>query len=156
VHDLAFTPRAITTETCNTTTENGHVFLDPMQGLYLCRNGNLEIISDTGNSTPLQEMTLAKDGDVINKPTCATGTNTVPQIFVSPAIASVDGTSSVATNVPPIDAFQAYAVNTSPTTWTVHLRLLPMMMSPTDTVDWINPDANHGRIIVSTTCAKGS
>ncbi|MBF0482504.1 MAG: shufflon system plasmid conjugative transfer pilus tip adhesin PilV [Desulfovibrionaceae bacterium] len=146
LHDLQFTPRTMTTEDCADPAMNGHVFLDPNFGLYICRNGSKEVVSDTGNSTPLSAMTLAKDGDVITKPICPPGTNTTAQIFVTPAIASAGA------NAPPINAFQAYATNTDSTTWTVHLRLLTTY----DNLGWVNPGANYGKIIVCTTCAKGS
>ena len=74
-------------ETC-TEADEGKMFLDEDQGMYLCRNNQLVLLADTGNATLFQNATLAKDGDKISKPLCAPATGTTPQIFVAPAIAS--------------------------------------------------------------------
>ena len=144
LHEAQFTPRTLTTEKCDATTE-GRMILDAEQGFYICRNGTMEILADSGNSTLLKGAFLAVDGDVIDKPVCAAGTNTVPQIFVSPTIAAAGA------EAPPITSFQAWASDMSPTQWQVHLRLL----TTDDNLGWVNPAPNYGRILVYTTCAKG-
>ncbi|MGE4293562.1 MAG: shufflon system plasmid conjugative transfer pilus tip adhesin PilV [Desulfovibrio sp.] len=145
VYEVQFTARTLDSEVCDSTTE-GRVFLDTNQGLYLCRNGKMEVLADTGNSTLFKNATLARDGDLIDKPSCPPGTDTSPQIFVAPAIAAAGA------DAPPITAFQSWATSSSTTQWQVHLRLL----TTNDALGWVNPAANYGRIMVYTTCAKGS
>ncbi|EHJ48819.1 shufflon domain protein [Solidesulfovibrio carbinoliphilus subsp. oakridgensis] len=145
VHELQFTVRTLDGETCDESTE-GRTFLDKDQGLYLCRNGKLEVIGDSGNSFLLKNATLAKDGDLITKPVCAPGTETAPQIFVAPSLAAAGA------EAPPITAFQAWAISKSETEWEVHLRLL----TTDDNLGWINPGSDYGRIMVCTLCGKGN
>lgn len=144
LHDVQFMPRTLSTETCDAASE-GRMFLDPAQGFYICRNGQMEIVADSGNSVFLKGAFLAVDGQMVDKPQCAPGTNTVPQIFVSPTIAAAGA------EAPPITSFQAWATDVSATQWQVHLRLL----TTDDNLGWVNPPANYGRIVVYTTCAKG-
>ena len=81
VSDLQFEPREITSESCSSTDEQGRIFLDSLQGLYLCRNNSLEIIGDSGNTALMKNATVAKNGDRITKPSCAPGTGLTPTIF---------------------------------------------------------------------------
>ncbi|KAF0232597.1 MAG: hypothetical protein FD177_2375 [Desulfovibrionaceae bacterium] len=143
VQEVQFTARALGTETCDADTE-GRVFLDVNQGLYICRNGKMEVLADTGNSTLLKSATLAKDGDLVTKPVCPPGTSTVPEIFVAPSIVSAGA------EAPPLTAFQAWATSVSTTQWRVNLRLL----TTDDNLSWVNPASDFARIIVCTTCAK--
>lgn len=145
VQEVQFIARTLGTETCDADTE-GRVFLDTNQGLYICRNGQMEILADTGNSTLLKNATLARNGDVIEKPTCPPGTNTVPEIFVAPSI------TAAGAEAPPLTAFQAWATSLNATQWRVNLRLL----TTDDNLGWVNPAPDYARIIVCTTCAKGS
>ncbi len=46
------------------------------------------MIADTGNSTMFKIAAIAKDGDLIDKPSCPPETNTTPKIYVSPTIAA--------------------------------------------------------------------
>ena len=57
-------------QTCSDADE-GKMFLDELQGMYLCRNGMLVLMADTGNSTQFKMSTLASHGDRIDKPYCA-------------------------------------------------------------------------------------
>ncbi|MDQ7830645.1 MAG: shufflon system plasmid conjugative transfer pilus tip adhesin PilV [Desulfovibrionaceae bacterium] len=146
VSEIQFTPRSYSSgETCNSDDE-GKVFLDSDQGVYICRNGHMEIVADSGNSSLLKTATLAKSGDTIAKPTCPPGTDTTPQIFVSPAIAAA-GQSA-----PPMTSFQAWAVSLNATQWRVYLR----MLTTDDSLGWVYPEADYGRILVCTLCAKDS
>ena len=145
VQEVQFTARTLGTETCDADSE-GRVFLDTNQGLYICRNGQMEILADTGNSTLLKNATLARNGDVIEEPTCPPGTNTVPEIFVAPSI------TAAGAEAPPLTAFQAWATSLNATQWRVNLRLL----TTDDNLGWVNPAPDYARIIVCTTCAKGS
>jgi hypothetical protein len=60
--------------------------------------------------------------------------------------------SAAGAEAPPLTAFQAWATSLNPTQWRVNLRLL----TTDDTLGWVNPMSDYGRIIVCTTCAKGS
>lgn len=144
VGSVQYVSRTVTNgETCSNDDE-GKMFLDEMQGMYLCRNGQLVLMADTGNSTQFKMSTVANNGDRIDKPSCAPGTGTVPQIYVAPAIASSGAKS------PPMAALQAWATSVSSTQWQVHLRVL----NTTNENSWVYPDANYGRVMVFTTCAK--
>lgn len=147
VQEVHFTPRELTSETClaelDAETE-GRVFLDQKHGLYICRNGAMEIVADSGNSILLREASLTKDGDLIDKPICAPGSGTVPNIFVAPSIVSAGYES------PPMVAVQAWATSHSDTQWQIHLRLL----TTDKNLGWINPGENYGRATVMTTCVK--
>ncbi len=142
VHQIQFTEREISTESCTEEEEQGRVFLDGEQGLYICRNNSLEMIGDTGNATLLKNATLASNGDTIEKPTCPPNTNTVPMIFVAPSIASSGS------EAPSLSSFQAWATSLNDTEWQVHLRLLTADQS------WVYPTENYGRIMVMSMCAR--
>lgn len=144
VGSVQYVSRTVTDgESCSDEDE-GKMFLDELQGMYLCRNGQLVLMADTGNSTQFKMSTVANNGDRIDKPSCAPGTGTVPQIYVAPAIASSGAKS------PPMAALQAWATSVSSTQWQVHLRVL----NTTNENSWVYPDANYGRVMVFTTCAK--
>ncbi len=145
IYEAQFTSRTIGSEACDSSTE-GVIFLDNEQGLYLCRNGSLEIVADTGNSTLFKSTAVAQDGELIAKPSCAPSTNTTPQIFVAPAIVAIGS------QAPPITSFQVWATSASDTQWQVHMRLL----TTDDTLGWVNPASDYGRIMVYTTCSKQS
>ena len=130
-------------ETC-TEADEGKMFLDEDQGMYLCRNNQLVLLADTGNSTQFKTSTFVNNGDKVAKPSCAPGTDTVPQIYVAPAIVS-SGEQS-----PSMASIQAWATSVSDTEWQVHLRVLNTSSSDA----WIYPDSNYGRVMVFTTCAK--
>lgn len=144
VGSVQYVSRTVTDgESCSAQDE-GKMFLDQLQGMYLCRNGQLVLMADTGNSTQFKMSTVANNGDRIDKPSCAPGTGTTPQIYVAPAIASSGAKS------PPMAALQAWATSVSSTQWQVHLRVL----NTTNEDSWVYPDANYGRVIVFTTCSK--
>ncbi|MGE4538392.1 MAG: shufflon system plasmid conjugative transfer pilus tip adhesin PilV [Desulfovibrio sp.] len=145
IYETQFTSRTIGSETCDSSTE-GVMFLDNNQGLYLCRNGQMEMVADTGNSTMFKIATIAKDGDLVDKPSCPPETNTTPKIYVSPTIAAAGASA------PPITSFQVWATSSSDTQWQVHLRIL----TTDDTLGWVNPASDYGRIMVYATCAKWS
>ena len=130
-------------ESCSVEDE-GKMFLDELQGMYLCRNGQLVLMADTGNSTQFKMSTVANNGDRIDKPSCAPGTGTVPQIYVAPAIASSGAKS------PPMAALQAWATSVSSSQWQIHLRVLNTSNSDA----WVYPTPEYGRVMVFTTCVK--
>lgn len=149
VSAMQFVEREISSETCVNTEDQGRIFLDKKRGLYLCRNNSLEIIGDSGNSTLVKNVTVAFNGDEIDKPQCAPETNTVPTIFTSPAIAAAGPVS------PPMSSIQTWATNVSDAKWQVHLRVLTDDRSISyDDSGWVYPPADFHRITVLTTCAK--
>ena len=148
VQSVQFVEREITTETCTAAEDQGRVFLDRIQGLYICRNGSLEIIGDSGNSTALKSAVVAKNGERIAKPSCAPSTGTVPAIYTSPSLAEAGP------DAPPLTAFQTWAVSASDTEWQVYLRVQTGDSSLGDADGWIYPAENYGRILVFTTCAR--
>ena len=144
VGSVQYVSRTVTDgESCSTEDE-GKMVLDELQGMYLCRNGMLVLMADTGNSTQFKMSTVANNGDRIAKPSCAPGTGTSPQIYVAPAIAS-SGSQS-----PAMSALQAWATSVSATEWQVHLRVLNTSNSDA----WVYPTPEYGRVMVFTTCTK--
>lgn len=122
---------------CSAASE-GRVFLDADQGLYVCRKGKPELISDSGNSQPIK-MATVMPGGVIDKPTCSPGHT--PAIYVAPTIFSAGSTS------PPLASVQAWATNESDTQWRVQLRVLRG-----DGKGWVTPPANYGRVMALAVC----
>lgn len=150
VSELQFEEREITDESCASAEDQGRVFLDSIQGLYLCRNGSLEIIGDTGNSAPLKSVTVAKNGDRITKPACAPGTGTAPAIFTAPSIAEAGP------EAPPLTSFQTWATSLSDTEWQVHMRVQTgsKTLDGADGDGWVYPADDYGRIMALTMCVK--
>ena len=121
--------------------KEGRVFFDPDEGLYICRNGQVELLTDTGNSLLVAGSTIASNGDIIPKPHCPTGTDTRPEIFVVPVLAEAGNLSDSIVSV------QAWATDLG-SSWRVNLRILT-----TDTSKgWISPAPEHGKLQVMTTC----
>lgn len=131
------------TDFCASPEDDGRTFLDRDRGLYICRNGEAQILSDSGNSVLLQKAVLAKAGDRIPKPVCPPGTATHPEIFVAPSILAAGE------DAPPVASVQAWASSVSDTEWQVHMRLL----TTSDSLGWIAPEADYGRLMVFSTCA---
>lgn len=129
---------------CTSATDEGRTFLDKEAGLYICRNGQVESLHDSGNSLRMQEARVVTNGTMITKPTCPAGTNTHPEIFVAPSIVAAGE------QAPPLVSVQAWATDASTTDWQVHLRVL----TSNTALDWVYPLADYGRIVVMTTCAK--
>lgn len=151
VSELQFEEREITDEACTAPEDQGRVFLDRVQGLYLCRNNALEIIGDSGNSALLKNVTVAKNGDRITKPVCAPNTNTAPAIFTSPSIAEAGP------EAPPLTSFQTWATSLSDTEWQVHMRVQTTnkrLSTDGDDSGWVFPEADYGRIMVLAMCVK--
>lgn len=144
VGSIQYISRTITDDDSCSDEDEGKMFLDEAQGMYLCRNNQLVLLADTGNSALFKTSTFVKNGDKVTKPSCAPGTGTIPQIYVAPAIVSSGAQS------PSIASIQAWATSVSDTEWQVHLRVLN-----TSSADaWIYPDSSYGRVMVFTTCAK--
>jgi hypothetical protein len=158
VGEIRFRDRTLDAVSCAADEDQGKVFLDGSQGLYLCRNGTATLLSDSGNGHPLKDITIVSSGDLVDKPFCAPGTGTVPAIFVAPSIAGLGPEAQ------PIAAFQAWATNHSDTQWQVHMRLLSSGTSGLDadndagngTAGQQNPEEPlpaYNRILTFTSCA---
>lgn len=137
---VRFIDRNVTDDTTCAAADEGLLFLDNTQGMYLCRNGQLVLMADTGNSSFLKSATVATHGTKITKPNCGAGTGKTPQIYVGPVMFS-SGASS-----PAIAAVQAYATNFSDTQWQVQLRVLNTNGT------WVNPAAGFGQAMVFAVC----
>lgn len=143
VAEVRFTPHELDAEFCLETENEGRTFLDPEQGLYLCRNGHAEIIADTGNSRLFKDARLVANGDLLDKPTCAPGTDTEPEVFVAPSIFSANEKS------PPLAAIQAWATSESDAQWRIHMRVLKG-----DGKGWVYPEADYGRAMAFALCTR--
>lgn len=155
VKEVQFVERTIGPETCKNAEDQGRIFLDRERGMYLCRDGHFELLSDTGNATVLKELTVVPSETLIDKPICPSQTDTVPSIFVAPSIAEAGQESS------PIAAFQAWAESVSTKQWKVRLRVLLSdkalaleLNGGVDTGGWVSPGPNYNRLLVITTCGK--
>jgi hypothetical protein len=148
VQEVQYVPHLFETKEnfCSTSEDEGRTFLDPEKGLYLCRDGQIRVMSDTGNSLLMQGATLAVNGQIIEKPICPAGTETHPEIFVSPTIGAA--TTSPDIKALPMHSLQTWAVNHSDTEWQIFLRIL------NSDERWIFPSSDYGRILVLTSCAR--
>lgn len=126
---------------CSDPAKNGRITFDPDVGFYTCRNSQVEVLLDSGNSLALQNATVAVNGQLIDKPTCPTGTGQQPEIFVSPSIVAQGTDASGLLSV------QSWAVDQGDQ-WRVYLRVLTTDSS----AGWVYPSGDHGRIMVLTTC----
>lgn len=128
-----------TTGFCGDPEKEGRVFFDPDVGLYICRDGDPQIIADTGNSQLFKDATYAANGELIPKPICPPGVTSSPQIFVAPAVFA-EGSSAQA-----IVAVQSWATDEGDN-WRVHLRVKNI------NDQWVVPTASYGKVMVLTTC----
>jgi hypothetical protein len=131
---------------CLTADDEGRTFLDAEKGLYVCRDGRTHIVSDSGNSLPIQEATLAVNFDMITKPICPAGTDTHPEIFVVPSIVAT--TTHPDIKAMPMHSLQAWAVDHNTDEWQVFLRVL------NSEEEWIYPPDDYARMMVMTSCAR--
>lgn len=104
----------------------GRVLLDSSQNLYICRHGKMKIL----DTDMFKNAVLARDGDVILKPACAS-----PRIAVAPTIPPGSKAS-------PLASFHAWSINANDKEWQVHLRSLT------------GGNISDVRILVHTSCAK--
>lgn len=125
---------------CEETDNQGRVFYDELEGMYICRDGKAVMVNDTGNSIMMKNATLASNEDLIDKPLCPAGTDTQPYIFLSPSIVS-SGEEALH-----LASFQTWATDFSSTQWQVHLRVLNKKE------EWIYPEPNYNKIMVMTVC----
>lgn len=136
-HDIETTPAF-----CSTAEDEGRTFLDAEKGLYICRDGHVELLNDTGNSLMMKRASVVSNQALIDKPTCPSMTETRPEIFVAPTIASSGAES------PSIVSYQTWATDFSDTQWQVHMRLLTVENQ------WVYPEKNYGKILVFSTCTS--
>lgn len=140
VGSVQFVSRTVNAGDPCTDAEEGRMLFDQEQGMYLCRNHELVLMADTGNSSPVKNATIATHGQRIEKPRCGASGKTA-QIYVAP----VDFSSGASS--PSLAAVQAYATSVSDTQWQVNLRVLNTKDST-----WINPPAGYGRAMVLAIC----
>ena len=117
----------------------GRVFFDPDEGLYVCRGQAPQVLADTGNSQLFKDARLAVNGELIPKPDCPSGVTAAPRIFVAPA-SFAEGAKSDA-----LVAVQAWATDAG-SGWRVHLRIKIAKNV------WVAPPPDLGRALVLTTC----
>lgn len=148
VKEIQFVPHTLDemTDFCADPSQNGRFFLHEDEGLYICRDGKVQTVADTGNSMMMKNMTLAAHGETIQKPHCPQGVDVVPEIFLSPVTYTAKQTLS-----PPIVSVQSWATELSDTAWQVNLRLMtadPRNPSPV----WVYPTADLAQVMVMTLC----
>lgn len=137
VGSLQLESRDVASMTCSASNP-GTVYFNNDEGLFICRDGQLEAFNDSGNAALFKGATMAAHGDLVPKVQCPSGTGTSPRIFVSQSIVSEDGSS------PPLNAIQPWAVD-SGTDWLIQFRVL------TDN-GWTNPTSDYGRVVVFQMC----
>lgn len=148
VKEIQFVPHTLDemTDFCADPDQNGRFFLHEEEGLYICRDGKVQTVADTGNSLMMKNMTLAVHGETIQKPHCPPGVDTQAEIFLSPVTYTAKQTLS-----PPIVSVQTWATELSDTAWQVNLRLMtadPRNPSPV----WVYPTADLAQVMVMTLC----
>lgn len=148
VKEAQFVSHTLASQTgfCSAVTDEGKVFLDAQQGLYVCRDGKVQAISDTGNSLLVKHASIFADGDLVPKPECPPGVSMSPEVFLSPVTYAAASMLS-----PPLVSVQAWATDFSESAWQVHLRLMtadPRAATPV----WINPPKELGQVMVMTIC----
>ncbi len=142
VKSITYDPQPYDGAFCTKPEDEGKTFLKADSGMYLCRNGQTTLISDSGNSLPMKTAHVAANLELIDKPVCPQGTNSHPEIFVAPAIASAGAQSQT------LASFQTWATEYSANQWQIQMRVL------TADNQWVYPTANYGRAMVFTSCAK--
>ncbi len=116
----------------------GSLFFNDDQGLFICRQGELFRLNDTGNTGSFQGAGIVSHGSIVNQPTCPASLPT-PQIFFAPAIFSDDN------NFYPLQAVQAWATDNGNGTWTANLRVMASGA-------WMNPSSVYGRKLALVSC----
>lgn len=116
----------------------GSLFFNDTQGLFICRQGQLHLISDSGNSGGFQGIGIVSHGDIIPQPACS-GARPTPGIYLASSMMSEDDVFR------PIQAIQPWAVDNGNGTWTANFRL---MANGT----YMNPDPVFGRQMAILTC----
>lgn len=148
VKEIQFVPHTLDEmdDFCADPAQNGRFFLHQDEGLYICRDGKVQTVADTGNSLMMKNMTLAAHGERILKPHCPPGVDTRSEIFLSPVTYSAKETLS-----PPIVSVQTWADSISDAEWQVNLRLMtadPRNATPV----WVYPTADLAQVMVMTLC----
>ncbi len=135
---------------CDEEADEGRTFMSEEHGLYLCRNQQITLLSDSRNSHFMQGMTIVNADETVDKPICPPHTGTRPMIFVVPAVM---GTNA---NPLPMASIQTWALDAfvdpisgTPdiTTWQVKMRVLDSSNAWTQVVG-----EEFGKIAVITSC----
>ncbi len=139
---------------CDDPTDEGRTFISEDHGLYICRNQQITLLSDSRNSHSVQNMTIVNADDTVEKPICPPYTDTSPMIFV---VSTIIWTNA---NPLPMASIQTWAVDgfydassdtTDSTKWQVKMRVLDSSNA------WTNsPDPSYAKIAVITSCAKNT
>jgi len=116
----------------------GTLYFNDTQGLFICRQGQLHRINDTGNSGGFQSAGIVAHGDIIPQPSCP-DSRPNPMIFLASSMASENDIFR------PIQAIQPWAVDNGDGTWTVNFRIMA-------NGDYLNPDPVYGRELALLTC----
>lgn len=130
---------------CTDPTQDGRMFLHDNEGLYLCRDGRLEVVTDSGNSIMGREVTIADNDETIAKPVCPADTDLAPQIYVSHMAVGTTAALSA-----PIIAVQTWASDLDADNWQVHMRIKTDDIFNYDV--WQSPAPDVGKILVLTSC----
>lgn len=144
IKELQFVSNSLDNFTCHETSNQGKMFFDEKEGLYICREDKAVLVADTSNSVLFKGAMLVSHGDRVTKPLCPAGLNLEPQIFISPSILA---TGAKAT---PLASIQAWATDLNDTEWQINLRLL------SKNEDWIYPHENYAKAMVFSTCTPNS
>ena len=115
----------------------GGLFYNDAQGLFLCRQGQQVLISDSKNAALFKDATVVQHGTSIPKPTCPASAPTA-EIYTAPAMVSDNG------NGYPLQGVQTWATNMG-ANWTVN-----MLIQTREGYVW--PNATYGKILVITRC----
>lgn len=116
----------------------GRLFFNDAEGLFICRQGELHRINDTGNTGGFQSAGIVGHGDIVPKPACS-ATRPNAKIYLTSSMASENDIFR------PIQADQPWAVDNGNGTWTVNFRLMA-------NGDYMNPDPAYGRVLALLTC----
>lgn len=98
------------------TNDNGRIYSNHSEGLFVCRDGSLELIPDSGNSMIVANITVASHNQLVPKASCPSGVGFAEQVFVAPQFVSEDG------NAPPMSSIQTWPVDVG-ANWRINIRV---------------------------------
>lgn len=116
----------------------GSLFFNDAEGLFICRQGQLHRISDSGNTGGFQSAGIVVHGDIVPKPACPSERPNA-KIFMASSISSEDDLFR------PMQAIHPWAIDNGNGTWTVNLRLMANGA-------YMNPTPVFGRVLALLTC----
>lgn len=113
--DVQISSTAVGNMNCGTANDELRVYANA-EGLYICRDGSLRFIPDSGNSAILKRKHVAVHGELIPKVTCPSGTIDAEQVHISPMFVSEDG------NTTAMGGFQGSVIDMG-TDWMLNIRV---------------------------------